>query len=138
MEVAEVGMRLVKAEELILRILNTVGVTKSRFEQSEDFFEVGKIMVAKGDVWSDLSVSSSRETACDVCYALLRCTETVAIHSQLLVYLRDESVKVFAVPEKLVGVRDSFGKAEWLARCGSRRCRRSRSMSWSILSRFIR
>jgi hypothetical protein len=30
MEAAKVGMRIVKTEELILRVLNTVGVTKSR------------------------------------------------------------------------------------------------------------
>lgn len=129
MEVAEVSMRLVKTEEFILRVLNTVGVAKSRFEQSEDLFEICKVVIAEGDVRSDLSVSSSREAARNIGHALLRRAETVTIHGQLLVYLRDESVEVFAIPEKLVGVRDSFGKAEWLARCGSRSCRRCRSMS---------
>lgn len=121
-------MRLVKTEEFILRVLNMVGVAKSRFEQSEDLFEICKVVIAEGDMRSDLSVSSSREAARNIGYALLRRTETVTIHGQLLVYLRDESVKVFAIPEKLVGVRDSFGKAEWLARCGSRSCRRSRNV----------
>lgn len=108
MEAAEVGMRLVKMEELILCILNAVGVTKSSLEQPEDLFKVGEVMITESDMQSDLSVSSSRKTACDVRHALLRRTETVAVHSQLLVYLRDESVKVLTIPEKLVGVRDSL------------------------------
>jgi hypothetical protein len=105
-------MRLVKTEEFILRVLNTVGVAKSRFEQSEDLFEICKVVIAEGNMRSDLSVSSPREAARNIGHALLRRAETVTIHGQLLVYLRDESVEVFAIPEKLVGVRDSFGKAE--------------------------
>ena len=101
-----------KTEEFILRVLNTVRVAKSCFKQSEDLFEICKVVITKGDIRSDLSVSSSREAAYNIGHTLLQRIEMVTIHSQLLVYLRDELVKVFTIPKKLVRVRDSFGKAE--------------------------